>query len=148
MDRRGYKGEVTIECLYALWLLLMSISLIKSETCHLKIFQNFLAKSIYVLSVSPLRVSSIERVYMIEFKLVQCRFVSEQWNSVGELFCGLQQIRHRGHSLPHHVQVSTESFLKYNERNFKYFAIQSLESFNADPLVGCFLNLRILSQHF
>ena len=114
----------------------------------LEIFQNFLTKSIYVLSVSQLRVSSIERVYMIEFKLVQCRFVSEQWNSVGELFRGLQQIRHRGHSLPHHVQVSTESFLKFIERNFKFFAIQSLESFNADPLVGCFLNLRILYQHF
>ena len=78
---------------------------------------------------------SIERVYMIEFKLVQCRFVSEQWDSVGELFRGLQQICHRGHSLPHHVQVSTQSFLKI-ERNFNYIAIQSLESVNADPLVG------------
>lgn len=42
------------------------------------------------------------------------RFVSEQWDSVGELFCGLQQIRHSCDSLPHHVQASLEYFIKIN----------------------------------
>ena len=71
---------------------------------------------------------------MIEFKLVQCRFVSEQWDSVGELLCGLQQIRHPGHSLPHHVQtnIKKESF-----EELQYFLPKFWDSIIITLQIGC-----------